>query len=188
MKVAEKFQPVLSLDRRLSNDLRIPPGNHWLWKVGAIFAHSGDSWFWLAGLFIIWIVTFFVKSAWHARAALMAAGILVLAVGVLAIKFKIRRVRPSGSWGEIYRKSDPHSFPSGHAARAAMLAVIALGLGPVWFAILVLAWVPWVSWARVATGLHYLGDVLAGLLVGVTVGILMLLVSPLIMAFLPWAF
>lgn len=118
----------------------------------------------------------------------MAAGILVLAMLVLAVKFSVRRSRPPGEWGAIYRNTDPHSFPSGHAARAALLAVMALGLGPAWFAILILVWVPLVSLARVAMGVHYLSDVMAGMVLGIVIGLLILQVSPLLIAFFPFIF
>ena len=55
----------------------------------------------------------------------------------------------------IYRKTDPHSFPSGHAARAFMIAVLATGLGPGWLAVVLWVWAPLVSVARVAMGVHY---------------------------------
>ena len=54
----------------------------------------------------------------------------LLAVMVLLIKFRIRRQRPVGEWGRIYRNTDPHSFPSGHAARAFLIATIAAGKSP----------------------------------------------------------
>ena len=43
-----------------------------------------------------------------------------------------------------------------------LLAVLALGLGPAWFGWLLLAWAPLVILARVAMGVHYLSDVIAG--------------------------
>ena len=45
------------------------------------------------------------------------------------VKQVIRRERPAGEWGGIYRAIDPHSFPSGHATRAALLAALAAGWG-----------------------------------------------------------
>ena len=96
----------------------------------------------------------------------MTLAVVVLAFFVLGIKFLVRRRRPEGEWGAIYRNTDPHSFPSGHAARAMLLTVMAVGLGPWWFAALLVAWVPFVSLSRVNTGLHYLSDVLAGALLG----------------------
>jgi len=179
------LQPIITLDRRLSKSLRLNPEKRWLWDLSAFFAHSGDSWFWLAGLFIVWLAT---TGAWHARTALMATGILVLAVLVLGVKFSVRRSRPPGEWGAIYRNTDPHSFPSGHAARSALLAVLAIELCPLWFTILILAWVPLVSLARITMGLHYLSDVLAGMVLGVMVGLLILQISPLLIAFFPFIF
>jgi undecaprenyl-diphosphatase len=108
----------------------------------------------------------------------MFSAILVTAALVMAIKFTVRRRRPEGEWGQIYRKTDPHSFPSGHAARATMLAVLALGLGPMWFSVLLLIWAPLVTLARVAMGLHYLSDVVAGALLGILIGLLTLILLP----------
>lgn len=101
----------------------------------------------------------------------MAIGITLTAVVVLTIKFLVRRKRPEGDWGSIYRSTDPHSFPSGHAARAVMLAVLALALGPAWLAVVLILWAPFVSLARIAMGLHYLSDVLAGIVFGVIMGL-----------------
>jgi undecaprenyl-diphosphatase len=79
--------------------------------------------------------------------------------------------------GKIYRKTDPHSFPSGHAARAVMLATIMLGLGPIWLGILLVIWAILVVLARVLMGVHYLSDVLAGALLGGIAGYLIWLIT-----------
>jgi undecaprenyl-diphosphatase len=102
----------------------------------------------------------------------MLGMIIVLATIVTVIKFSIRRRRPEGEWGAIYRNTDPHSFPSGHAARAALLAVLSLVWGPSWLGALLLIWAPFVSLARVAMGLHYLSDVIVGATMGVIIGLL----------------
>ena len=94
---------------------------------------------------------------------------------MLLVKFSVRRQRPEGDWGGIYRLTDPHSFPSGHAARAAMLAVLGVGLGPPWFGAVLVAWTPLVSLARVAMGVHYISDVVAGILLGLLAGAVALL-------------
>ena len=57
-----------------------------------------------------------------------------------------------------------------------MLAVVSLGLGPMWLGLLLLVWAPLVGLARVAMGVHYLFDVLAGMLLGLVMGALVLLV------------
>ena len=65
---------------------------------------------------------------------------------------------------------------------------MALGLGPAWFGWLVLIWAPLVSLARVMTGMHYVVDVLAGLVLGVLMGFAMLAAQPLWMAAFPFVF
>ena len=176
---------LLEIDRKLSTKLLIPPENKLLHKAAAFFAHSGDSWFWVAGLFMVWLTT---KGVWHSIAALLAGAIIFQACFVLGIKFLIRRKRPEGDWGEIYRKTDPHSFPSGHAVRACMLAVMALGLNlyPLFWILTI--WAPLVSLARVALGVHYLVDVVAGWILGFFIAIAMLQFYPLLVRFLPFVF
>ncbi len=179
------LRSLLELDADLSQRLRLDSSQSKLKKVGAILAHSGDSWFWVAGLIVVWLAA---ADEWHVRAALLIFGILGLAVTVLAIKFTIRRRRPKGEWGTIYRATDPHSFPSGHAARAFMLALLALFLGPAWFGLVVLVWAPLVSLARVAMGLHFLSDIIVGALVGLVAGLFVLWISPMLMSLLPFIF
>jgi undecaprenyl-diphosphatase len=104
----------------------------------------------------------------------MLLGIAVTALVVMVIKFSVRRSRPQGDWGGIYRKTDPHSFPSGHAARMAMLAVLALGLGPLWLGLIMLVWAPLVGLARAVMGVHYPSDILAGMVLGVIMGVILL--------------
>ena len=53
--------------------------------------------------------------------------------------------------------------------RAFMLAVACLGLGPTWLGLILLVWAPLVGLARVAMGVHYVSDVVAGAVVGVIV-------------------
>jgi len=132
-----------------------------------VLAHSGDSWFWLLGLGLLW---WFGDAGWSQRALLMAVGILLTAAVVMAIKLTVRRSRPAGEWGRIYRSTDPHSFPSGHAARAMMLAVLGVAQGPPWFGIVLLVWAPLVGLARVVLGVHYPSDVVAGMVLGALMG------------------
>jgi membrane-associated phospholipid phosphatase len=158
---------LLVLDAQWTAQLRVAENPGKLRSLAIVLAHSGDSWFWLAGLALVWLLG---TEYWKARALALCAAILVTAVVVLAIKFTIKRRRPEGNWGEIYRKTDPHSFPSGHATRAVLLAVMAAGLGPAWFALLLGIWAPMVILARVAMGVHYFTDVLAGGLLGMVMG------------------
>ncbi len=164
---------MIELDGRLSERIRIAEQPGRLRSLAAILAHSGDSWFWLAGLALLWGLD---NDYWKQIALILIVAILLTALVVFIVKFTVRRNRPEGEWGKFYRRTDPHSFPSGHAVRAVMLAVVMLGLGPLWLGVLLLVWSPLVGLARVAMGVHYLSDVLAGMLLGGLIGALVLLV------------
>ncbi len=162
-----KRQSIFQLDARLSDRLRVAEKPGLLRSLAVFFAHSGDSWFWGLALILLW---WFSNSFWKQWAIVMLAGISGLAALVMGMKFVIRRRRPEGEWGSIYRNTDPHSFPSGHAARAFLIALLAAGLGPAWAALVLWIWAPLVSLARVAMGVHYVSDIVAGLVVGILVG------------------
>ncbi len=164
---------MIELDAHLSERIRIAEKPGLLRSLAAILAHSGDSWFWLAGLGLLWWLG---TDYWKKIALTLIIAILLTALVVFIVKFTVRRRRPEGEWGKFYRNTDPHSFPSGHAVRAVMLGVVVLGIGPLWFGLLLLIWAPLVGLARVAMGVHYLSDVLAGMLLGVAIGVLILLV------------
>jgi membrane-associated phospholipid phosphatase len=155
---------ILELDARLSSQMRMAEKPGALRAIAVFLAHSGDSWFWAIGLFAIWISG---DSFWKEWAVVQFGSISLLVIMVLAIKFRIKRKRPEGEWGRIYRLTDPHSFPSGHAARAFLIATIATGLGPSWLAMALWIWAPLVALARVAMGVHYLSDIVAGALFGI---------------------
>jgi undecaprenyl-diphosphatase len=156
-----------ALDARFSSLSQVAHRPGRIRALAAVLAHSGDSWFWLLGLALLW---WFGPEFWKYRALVLAVGVVVTALVVLVIKFSVRRSRPAGEWGQIYRRTDPHSFPSGHAARAMLLATLALGLGPAWFGLILLAWAPLVSLARVSLGVHYLSDIVAGMALGAVMG------------------
>jgi len=178
------LEKISELDDRVSKRFRLDNGDSKYWKLVIFFGHSGDSWFWLAGL----LLTLIFAPAWRPLAAFLMAAILGLAGMVMLVKLVVRRSRPPGEWGAIYRNTDPHSFPSGHAARAAMLAVIAILTGPVWGAVLLSVWALAVGLARVMTGMHYLSDVVAGILLGIAAGQISVLIRPLLTALLPMLF
>ena len=166
------MEKLLELDRRWSARISFSNRPPAVRAIGALFAHSGDSWFWGAGLVAVWLLG---DVFWKKWALVLFIGIFVTATIVITLKFLIRRQRPEGEWGAIYRRTDPHSFPSGHAARATMLAVLVVGMGPAWLVPIILIWAPLVTLSRVAMDLHYLSDAVAGAALGILVGLATLL-------------
>ena len=74
----EKF---IAWDARISRQLRIAEKPGTLRRIAMLFAHSGDSWFWILGLgLVIWLGT----DYWRWRAVALGAVILVAAVLVLS--------------------------------------------------------------------------------------------------------
>lgn len=175
------FKKILAEDARISNRLRVAENPGVLRVFAMMFAHSGDSWFWAVGILLVW---FLANPSWKSRALVFGISVVITALLVLTIKFTVKRRRPEGDWGDIYRATDPHSFPSGHAARSFMLAVLAMGLGPTWFAIILLIWAPLVGLARVAMGVHYVSDVIVGALIGIFMGWLNYNLVPAVISFL----
>ena len=163
------LRSILELDARLSDQMRLAEKPGALRALAVFFAHSGDSWLWAPALIIAW---FYSDSFWREWEVVEFTGICVLAVLVLCIKFLVRRKRPEGEWGGVYRNTDPHSFPSGHAARSFLIAVIASGLSPAWLAILLWIWAPLMALARVAMGVHYVSDVAAGAILGIVIALI----------------
>jgi membrane-associated phospholipid phosphatase len=169
------LEQLLREDKRLSGKLRIIETDHALKPLAVLFAHSGDSWFWFLGLIVLAVIG---SPDWRYRAVVFTGSFIFLAFIVLGIKFSVRRQRPAGEWGKIYRATDPHSFPSGHAARAFLFAALAVGLGPTWLAVVMCIWAPLVALARVGTGVHYVSDVVVGMLVGIIAGVIVLNLLP----------
>jgi undecaprenyl-diphosphatase len=162
------MQRLLALDHRWTHALRLRPEQRTLWRLAAVFAHSGDSWFWGAGLLLVIWRGDAAQRAWAIGLLLAIAG---LAAFVLVIKFLFRRQRPPGEWGSVYRLTDPHSFPSGHAARAFLIAALVVAWGPAWLVPIIVLWAPLVALARVAVGLHFLLDVVGGVLLGLVAAV-----------------
>jgi undecaprenyl-diphosphatase len=99
-------------------------------------------------------------------------GAYVLSVVVTAaLKLAFRRRRPPGQWGTLYRRTDPHSFPSGHASRTAAMAVTAWVIQGWSLGLTLLAWSVLVSLCRVILGVHYTLDIVVGYFLGLVIGL-----------------
>jgi undecaprenyl-diphosphatase len=93
--------------------------------------------------------------------------VIITAVLVTILKGVFRRQRPKEKWAIA---TDKYSFPSGHAARAAALAV---RLAYAWpnFILIWLLWAISVALARVILSRHYVSDVAGGLVTGILTGL-----------------
>ena len=131
---------------------------------------------------LLWMVVGAAAMVWGTGAlrgvvVWAAAGVVLTAVVVAAIKFSIRRERPRGAESALWSampRYDRYSFPSGHAARAACIAVVAASANTR-LALPGLLMVLAVAAARVVMGIHYLLDVVCGIALGSFSGWLVLL-------------
>ena len=159
---------LLAHDVRLSGHLQALGSRSAAVRALAVpFARSGDGWIWMLGTALA-----AVAGTDTVRRQAIGVAIAILATG-LAVKIgktATRRARPVGEWGVLYRRFDPHAFPSGHSARAALLAVLAFALGPWWLGVLLACWAVGVATSRVTLGVHYLSDVVAGAVLGLVCG------------------
>ena len=166
-------------DETLTTPLTLSTGRGVAQAIALVLAHSGDIYIWAALLAAAW---FFGDNTWKMRALVTVAGLVLTEIVVVIVKNFVRRKRPPGISGAIYRKADPFSFPSGHAARAAMLCLLSLQLGPVAAFIAIVVWSPLMVISRIAIGIHYVFDVIAGIALGGLLTAILLAVAPLIVA------
>lgn len=161
--MSDGLERLLAVDRKITSSLHLknPP------KIFELFlkfiSHSCDSWYWMIGLIVLWALS---NHAGKKFAVITAFVTGTLAFLVLLIKFLIRRKRPDGEWGQVYRLNDPHSFPSGHAARAFAILIVVRHLLPWWVVIIVAVWAALVAYSRVALKLHYFSDIWVGGFIG----------------------
>ncbi len=166
-----------TLDASLTQPLTLSSGRGPAQLLALGLAHTGDSWVWAGLCALAW---FLGNAQWKMRAVIVFAGLVVAEIVVIGIKMCIRRPRPPGESGMIYRKTDPFSFPSGHAARAAMLCWLSFALGPSSAALGIAVWSPFMVVSRIAIGIHYVFDVVAGILLGVLLTLMLLGLAPLL--------
>jgi undecaprenyl-diphosphatase len=106
----------------------------------------------------------------HLRRADLAItlNLLIVMLVVTLIKYAVRRRRPHPPGEFVSFGYDAYSFPSGHAARMAALAVGIVFFFPA-FSWLGVGLALGVALARVAVWVHYVSDIVIGLAVGLAV-------------------
>jgi len=158
-------------DESLSASLRLVD-NRWR-RPAKIVAHSGDAIFWLAaaaGMFFLLGTPTWQEVALRLVQAIVGAGIIAA-----GLKRLIRRPRPDGPPDGLYPVHDRYGLPSGHAVRAAAIATALSPLIPGWLMAALALWAAAVALSRVLLGVHYLLDVLSGIVLGGAVGLTLMI-------------
>ncbi|MFE5408597.1 phosphatase PAP2 family protein [Microbacterium sp. NPDC056569] len=107
------------------------------------------------------VVLIALRRPW--AAAYFLAAEAVSAAGVQVLKHLFGRVRPE----DILVISDYGSYPSGHVANAATIAVAVVVIFPrVWVAIVGAAWVLLMAFSRTYLHAHWLSDTVGGAFIG----------------------
>ncbi|MDP9171327.1 MAG: phosphatase PAP2 family protein [Acidobacteriota bacterium] len=171
------FRLITAGDRKVMHRLNQWPAPQWIRSWMVVASRAGDGWLWAA----VGIVVLFFGGG--RRFPALEAGFLSVAAGQLSFRVVKRltgRERPCSVEAHCWAKllpPDRFSFPSGHTITAFAVAV-PIGLYyPGLLAGLVFCAMS-VASSRVLLGLHYLSDVLAGILIGCTIGIVAFSIIP----------
>ena len=103
------------------------------------------------------------------RSLYIGASVLTAIAITNILKYSIDRTRPFDTYSFIEKMTSggSPSFPSGHTSDAFSLATALSIVYPKWYVVVpAYAWAVTVGYSRMALGVHYPGDVLAGALIG----------------------
>lgn len=136
------------------------------WPFAARIAHLGDGTLVFGGLTVVYLWGRLSNSmSLRLTVVVSLVALLITATLIFIIKYTLRRERPHDPIGFVTISYDKYSFPSGHSARMSCLAVTILFFSiPLGSIFLLLA--PMVALARVLVGVHYISDVVMGLMIG----------------------
>jgi len=160
---------IANRDHRLMRRVNNWSAPQWvrLWMICA--TRGGDGWLWYAMMGVI--LAFGGDERYRATLACLCAGTLSI-VNYLWLKRVTKRKRPCQiephCWARLL-PPDQFSFPSGHSMTAFAVATViglfypSLMAGVVFCAISIAA-------SRILLGMHFLSDVVAGSLLGASIG------------------
>lgn len=140
-----------------------------LWLVPSLVMNFlGGGWF---AIFVVplggALVLFLLGRRWAAGFFLLASALSAGLVQVLKALFG--RARPE----DILVHVDPGSFPSGHVANAATVAVaLALIFQRTWLWVAAVAWIVLMALSRTYLGAHWVSDTIGGAVLGAAVAVL----------------
>lgn len=164
------LERLVAFEQSLSSRLAVPREARLVLLLAHVFAHTGDSLFWLgaAAVALVW-----GNSAWQGFGGRVVLGTLVAGLATTILKWGFRRQRPPGESRGFYSRFDRHAFPSGHAGRSACVTILLAPLLPTWGLALMVLWVGLVGLARIALQVHFVSDVIGGWTVGALAGLVL---------------
>ena len=140
-----------------------------LWLVPSLVMNFvGGGWFaiWvvpLGGALLLYLVGRRWAALYFVLASALSAGLVQL------LKTLVDRARPE----DILVHVDPGSFPSGHVANAATVAVaLALVFQRTWLWVVAVAWIVLMALSRTYLGAHWVSDTVGGAVLGAAVAVL----------------
>jgi len=156
-------------DRKLMRRLNRWDAPGWIRKWMVLATRAGDGWLWIAlGLVLM---AFGGAQRWDAVESALGA-VFVGQAAFMALKRITGRERPCATefhcWSRLL-PPDRFSFPSGHTITAFCVAVPVGLYYPALMAGLLFCALS-VASSRLLLGLHYLSDVLAGIVIGTGIG------------------
>ena len=163
------WNQIQSNDHRLMRRVHRWKAPRWFRVLMIMMTRGGDGWLWYA----IGIILVFFGG--ENRFLAIGAGATASVVGIFifrALKHSSRRKRPCEiephCWASIL-PPDKYSFPSGHSITAFAVAT-ALGMFYPQLLICLLTAAVLIAASRIILGMHFLSDVLAGIAIGVLLG------------------
>ncbi|MGY1553290.1 phosphatase PAP2 family protein [Microbacterium sp. A588] len=144
------------------NALMVSIRSEFLVGLADVFNHVGGGWIATYLIPLLIVAALLLVKRWQA-AVFVAVTLLVSVGAVQLLKSLFGRARPV----DMLVASDFGSFPSGHTANAATLAMLAVLLFPrLWVVLIAVFWTLAMALSRTALSVHWLTDTIGGMLVG----------------------
>lgn len=165
------LQTINQLDLRATNWIFQSRCHAWLVPFCKLLSRTADGWLYvISGMLLVWLLPEAGRA--FMLLALTAFGIERLLYFTLKNTFKRRRPAAKIPGLEsVLVASDQFSMPSGHTSGAFLMATLSVvSFGPM--AAILYLWALFVGASRFILGMHFLSDVLLGVLLGVTTALL----------------